>query len=220
MNGSIFVQSKICDKIEQELRGQQDTGIVKINIPIKELDRLNVREEIHNEFKAEIIGEDLFIKYDGGHKSEIHSELLISAQMHNPAWNILIDMICVIENNNLRPDVGIWFRALTFAQNSRPIASLCPPPNVWIEQYSTNIEYVGIAIPYAVNPFYPNPNSGIGTTPAVPTLGRPTMAPYIVHLHDMNNTPDYYIMKWNENLTLRCGWKIEFNIILNIISRP
>ncbi|CAG8768441.1 11027_t:CDS:2, partial [Dentiscutata erythropus] len=61
------MQSKfdeIRDKIEQELQGQ-DTGIIKIKFPVKELKELsdlNVREKIHNAFNAERIGFDLFIK--------------------------------------------------------------------------------------------------------------------------------------------------------------
>ncbi|CAG8500888.1 6386_t:CDS:2 [Diversispora eburnea] len=56
--------------------------------------------------------------------------------------------------------------APTFAQSSRPIVNSCPPPNVRIEVFHNKdpdrshalSKYVGIAIPYAINPFYPNPN--------------------------------------------------------------
>jgi len=57
-----------------------------------------------------------------------------------------------------------------------------------------------IAIPHAANPFPQNQNPGITTTLATPLV--------------------YYSMNWDEHLDLRCRWRIEFNIVLNIISQP
>ncbi|CAG8625134.1 8252_t:CDS:2 [Diversispora eburnea] len=229
------------DKSLESLMPEEKEDVSKVSLSTYELDNINIREAIHERYDTEIIGKDLFIKYDGGHKTKIHYKLTNSAEMHNSAWDVNIDMICVMGGNNFRPDVGIWFRTLTFAQNSRPIANSCPPPNVWIEvfynrdpdrshalskidlirrQYLTDIEYVGIAIPYAVNPFHQNPNPWIVTTPATPTPEIPARAPYIIHLWDVNSTPVYYRMDWNEHLVLRCGLTINFTIVLDIISRP
>jgi hypothetical protein len=52
---------KIRAKIEQELKGN-DQGVVKIKFPVGELRHIEVREAIHNAFKAERIGDSLFIK--------------------------------------------------------------------------------------------------------------------------------------------------------------
>ncbi|RHZ49091.1 hypothetical protein Glove_530g1 [Diversispora epigaea] len=219
---------------------EKKKDVVKVGLSAYKLDNINIREAMHERYDAEIIGKDLFIKYDGGHKTKIHFNVAHSAMMQNPSWDVNIDMTCVMGDNNFRPDVGIWFRTLTFAQNSRPIANSCPPPNVWIEvfynrdpdrshalskidlirQYSTDIEYVRISIPYAINPFPENSNPGLTTTPAIPTLEMPIRAPYIIYLRNANSNLVYYRMNWNEHLDLRCRWIIEFNIVLNVISQP
>ncbi|RHZ75222.1 hypothetical protein Glove_216g30 [Diversispora epigaea] len=229
--------------IEQSLKSlmpEQKEDIAKVSLSAYKLDNINIREAIHERYNVEIIGKDLFIKYDGYNKEKIHYKLTNSAETHNPNWDVCQNVICTIGDNDFRPDVGIWFRQLTFAQGSRPIANSCPPPNVWIEvfynrnpdrshalskidliqQHLTNIEYVGISIPYAVNPIHPNPNPWIVTTPATQIPEMPARAPYIIHLWDVNSIPVYYRMDWNEHLVLRCGWKINFNIVLDIVSRP
>ncbi|CAG8655811.1 3162_t:CDS:2, partial [Diversispora eburnea] len=223
------------DKSLESLMPEQKEDVVKVNLSTYKLDNINIREAIHERYDAEIIGKDLFIKYDGRHKVKIHFNLAHSAMTQNPSWDVNIDMNCVMGGNNFRPDVGIWFQTPTFAQSSRPIANSCPPPNVWIEvfynrdpdrshalskidliqQHLTNIEYIGIAIPYAVNPIHQNQNPWIVTTPATPTPEMPARTPYIIHLRDVNSILVYYRMDWNEHLVLRCGWRIEFNIVLN-----
>ncbi|RHZ69446.1 hypothetical protein Glove_283g165 [Diversispora epigaea] len=227
--------------IDESLMWEKKEDIVKVSLSAYKLDNINIREAIHERYNAEIIGKDLFIKYDGMNKERIHRRLANSAEIHNLNWGAEINIICVVGGNNFRPDVGIWFRDPMFVQRSRPTASLCPPPNVWIEVFYNkdpdrshalskidliqqhnliNIEYVGIAIPVAGNPFLQNPNSGIVTTPATQTPEVPTRAPYTIHLWDVNSIPVYYKMDWNKHLVLRCGWKIDFNIVLNVISKP
>ncbi|RHZ63513.1 hypothetical protein Glove_329g74 [Diversispora epigaea] len=227
------------DKSLESLMPEKKEDVVKVSLSAYKLDNINIREAIHERYDAEIIGKDLFIKYDGRHKEKIHRRLASSAEMHNQSWDVNVNTICVMGGNNFRPDVGIWFQTPTFAQSSRPIANSCLPPNVWIEvfynrdpdrnhalskidlirQYLTDIEYVGIAIPDAVKPFYPNPNPEIATTPVTQTFRMPARAPYIVHLWNVNSLPVYYKMDWNEHLVLRCGWVVESNIVLNIISQ-
>ncbi|RHZ84227.1 hypothetical protein Glove_84g175 [Diversispora epigaea] len=219
---------------------EKKEDVVKVSLSAYKLDNINICEAIHERYNAEIIGKDLFIKYDGYHKEKIHRKLANSAEIHNQNWGVESNVICVVGSNNFRPDVGIWFKEPTFAQGTRPIANLCPPPNVWIEvfynrdpdrshalskidlirQYLTDVEYVGIAIPHAVNPFPENPNPWISTAPATPTPEMPTRAPYIIYLQNVNNNLVYYRMNWNEHLDLRCRWRIEFNIVLNVISQP
>ncbi|RHZ89309.1 hypothetical protein Glove_16g161 [Diversispora epigaea] len=228
------------DKSLESLMPEKKEDVVKVSLSAYKLDNINIREAIHEIYDAEIIGKDLFIKYDGKHNERIHRRLANSAEIHNPNWDVDVNVICVVGSNDFRPDVSIWFRQVTFAQSSRLVANSCPPPNVWIEvfynrnpdrshalskidliqQHLTNIEYVGIAIPYTVNPIHQNQNPWIVTTPATPTPEMPARAPYIIHLRDVNSIPVYYRMDWNEHLVLRCGWKIEFNIVLNVISQP
>ncbi|CAG8584786.1 2856_t:CDS:2 [Diversispora eburnea] len=228
------------DKSLESLVPEKKEDVAKISLSDYKLDNINICEAIHERYNAEIIGKNLFIKYDGYDKEEIHYQLTNSARTHNPNWGVNSNVICVVGGDNFRPDIGIWFRKPTFAQRSRPIANSCPPPNVWIEvfynrepdrshalskidliqQHLTNIEYVGIAIPYAVNPIHQNQNPWTVTTPATPTPEMPARAPYIIHLRDVNSIPVYYRMDWNEHLVLRCDWRIEFNIVLNVISQP
>ncbi|CAG8666827.1 4898_t:CDS:2, partial [Diversispora eburnea] len=67
-----------------------------------------------NYFITNMGAKDSFhIQFDGGHKTKIHYDPTSSVKMHNSAWDVNIDMICVIRNNNFRPDVGIWFWTLT-----------------------------------------------------------------------------------------------------------
>ncbi|CAG8512762.1 7951_t:CDS:2 [Paraglomus brasilianum] len=226
----------------EALTPEQKEDVVNISLSTYNLDNVNIREAIIERYDAEIIGKDLIIKCDGIHKSKIHFNLAHSAMMQNSSWDVNIDVTCVMGGNNFRPDVGIWFRTPTFAQSSRPIVHRCPPPNVWIEvfynsdpdrrnalskisfirEYTTNVEYVGIAIPHTTNPFPQNENPGITTTPATQLDDSPR-APYIIHFPwDVNRGSSlvYYRMNWNEHLDLRCQWRIEFNIVLNVISQP
>ena len=51
---------KIRAKIEQELKGKD--GLVKVDFPAEDLRDIGVRQDIHDAFKAERIGDSLFIK--------------------------------------------------------------------------------------------------------------------------------------------------------------
>ncbi|CAG8805599.1 10948_t:CDS:2, partial [Racocetra fulgida] len=158
---------KIRDKIEQELKEQSTgIGIVKIKFPVKELDDLNLREKIHNAFNAERIGFELFIKDNSGEKEMIHTKLRNSLENQNRNWCTINNTICVVGNRDFRPDVGVWFQRPTLPQRRMSIIYTCPHPNVWIEQNTTGIEFVAIALPTGLNPFHANPNTGISTTHA------------------------------------------------------
>ncbi|RHZ52096.1 hypothetical protein Glove_465g61 [Diversispora epigaea] len=244
MNGSISEQPKfdeIRDRIEQELKGH-DAGIVKVKFPVKELGKLKVREEIHNAFNAEIIGDNLFIKYNSGGKEVIHVKLVYSftnqCENQEKNWLASNNTMCVVgERREFRPDVGVWFQKPTFPQMIKPLVSLCPHPNVWIEVFynyekdrnhafeninwlkrnTIGVEFVAIAIPHAVTPFHSNPEPEAGMTQAISQLTRPTRAPYICHW-DSNYNEIWYRMEWNRYIALRCGLVIEFNIVLNVLS--
>ncbi|RHZ47159.1 hypothetical protein Glove_590g29 [Diversispora epigaea] len=122
------------DKSVESLMPEKKEDVAKISLSNYKLDNI-IREAIHERYNAEIIGKDLFIKYDGYYKEEIHYQLTNSARTHNPNWGVNSNVTCVVGGNNFRPNVGIWFRKPTFAQGTNLIANLCPPPNVWIEVF-------------------------------------------------------------------------------------
>ena len=64
---------------------------------------------------------------------EIHRKLASLCEEYNPNWLAMQNVICIVGNSELRPDVGAWFQQPTFAQLSKPIVHSCPPPNLWIE---------------------------------------------------------------------------------------
>ncbi|CAB5396065.1 unnamed protein product [Rhizophagus irregularis] len=57
-----------------------------------------------------MIEKDLFIKIDGGHKTEIQAHLTFSGKVHNRTWP-------------------------THAQLHKPFVNACPPPDVYIEVF-------------------------------------------------------------------------------------
>ncbi|CAG8634080.1 6002_t:CDS:2 [Funneliformis caledonium] len=230
--------SKI-NQIDDSLTQMKGQNIIKINIPDLEKVDKHMREAIHSEYNAQIIDSDIFIKCDGKHKEDIQAELLISARVHNPTWSVSLNTICVVGGNSYQPDVGIWFRAPTYAQCHNPIVNSCPPPNVYVEVFYNRdpdrsnalrrinnvrlinpaIEFIGICLPDSARPYNQNPFPRAVSVPAIQQQNqRPHQAPYLIHW-DANQTPVYYIMNWNEHLLLRCGWALEFNSVLSIISR-
>ncbi|RHZ79480.1 hypothetical protein Glove_144g52 [Diversispora epigaea] len=232
MNGSISTQlkfDKIHAKIEQKLEGEY-SGIIKINFPAGELSDLKVCEDIHNAFNAEIIGDNLFIKCDGGEKERIHTRLENSFESQNQWW-ASSNTLCVVRGNQYRPDVGVWFRAPTLPQRRMPIVFSCPPPNVWIEvfynidsdrsyafkkinflqQNTTGIEFVAIGLSSGLNPFHPKPETEMKVH-ATSQVTRPARAPYVCHW-DLNLNEIWYKMDWNQFITLRCGLTISFDIV-------
>ncbi|RGB29280.1 hypothetical protein C1646_672559 [Rhizophagus diaphanus] len=225
----------------KKLTPEEKQDVVTIDLSAYKLDNVVVRETIHDSYNAEIIGEHMFIKYDSKKKEKIHRRLANSAEAHNQNWDVDVNGMCTDNNRNeFLPDVGVWFQMPTQAQRTRPIAEQCPLPDVWVEvfyyrdpdrsraltniafvqQQNLGIEFIGIALPYSTNTFQQNPNPGIDTTPANPLANqnaRPFIAPYIIHW-DVNNVPVYYRINWNEHLVLRCGWVLEFNIVLNVLA--
>jgi hypothetical protein len=218
----------------------QGQNIVKINIPDLEKVDKHIHEAIHSNYNAQIINNDIFIKCDGKNKEDVQAKLLVSAMAHNLAWSVSLNTICVAGGNSYQPDIGIWFQMPTYAQRNSPIINRCPPPNVYIEVFYnqdpdrrnaleriTNVqrthhavEFIGIALPKSTYPFHQNPFPWAVTVPATQQLNqRPNQAPYIIHW-DANQTPIYYIMDWNEHLPLRCGWTLEFNLVLSVIAHP
>ncbi|RHZ68387.1 hypothetical protein Glove_295g41 [Diversispora epigaea] len=212
MNGSISMKSKfdeICAKIEQKLGGK-DSGIVEINFPVGELSNLELCKDIHNAFNTEIIGDNLFIKCDGGEKEKIHTRLKISLENQNQDWWTSSNTICTVRRNQYRPDVGVWFRSPTRLQRRMPIAYSCPPPNVWIEQYTTGIEFVAIGLSSGLGPFRPKPETEM-MDHATSQLTRPARAPYACHW-DLNRNEIWLYLHaklfWGPEIAI-LGKKVE-----------
>jgi len=142
---------KIRAKIEQELKGKD--GLVKVDFPAKDLRDIGIRQDIHDAFKAERIGDSLFIKVtfiyishikyflngfyiiqrDGGCKEAIYFRIRNSLESQNQSWWTCPNSVCVVNNRDLRPDVGVWFQRPSHDERVKPIIHPCPPPNVWIE---------------------------------------------------------------------------------------
>ncbi|CAI2192736.1 10721_t:CDS:2, partial [Funneliformis geosporum] len=205
-----FKIKQIFTNINESLTRKRDQNIVKIHIPgLDKVDKY-VREAIHNEYNAQIIDNDIFIRYDGGNKENIHCELRNSARTHNPIWYATPNMICVAGGNDYRPDVGVWFQRPTFLQRQNPIVHQRPPPNVWIEVFFNEdpdrqnvldriarvqqihvIEFVRIALPQLSGPYRQNPFPAGASTHVIPENdqnARPSRAPYLIYW-DVNDTP-------------------------------
>ncbi|RIB15651.1 hypothetical protein C2G38_2191877 [Gigaspora rosea] len=200
-------------EIEKSLKGNQNCDVVKISLPINELNKVGVRDAINAKYDAEIIDGDLFIRFDGGIKERIHRRIASSCEVQKPGWYMP-----------------------THAQMIEPIKNFCPPSDIWIEVFFNRdpdrsnvinkvdfiqrtwvgIEFVGICIPHSENPISPNPHPGSTYTSATSQIIRPYRAPYVIYW-DLDGLI-YYIMDWNLNLTLRCCLTIDFNIVLDILS--
>ncbi|CAB4442834.1 unnamed protein product [Rhizophagus irregularis] len=200
---------------------------------------------IHLYYNAEIVNCDrLIIKHDGGHKEIIHRRLLNVCEAHNGNWFAASNVICMIGNDQRRPDAGAWFQWLSYDELHEPIKNCCIPPDLWFEVFYNkdpdqenalekidmvqrdldaifNIEFVAIALPDERSPFRGNPNPETISILANQTgqNTRPYLAPYLIHWN-ANNIPVYYIISWNRHIVLRCGVILHFNIILDIISKP
>ncbi|CAG8671447.1 15748_t:CDS:2 [Rhizophagus irregularis] len=183
--------NQIFTKINETLTRTRDQNIIKI-----ELDKFDdhIREAVHSIYKAEIINKDIFIKIDGGLKTTIHFDLVISARAHNPNWFVVPTTTCIVGPNSYGPDVGIWYIRPTFNQLGHPILYACPPPNVWIEdpdrqhalnnfndvqQINPTIEFVGIALPDMIRCYRQNPAPGVASVHVKPEndqTARPSRA--------------------------------------------
>ncbi|CAB4479652.1 hypothetical protein RhiirA1_540690 [Rhizophagus irregularis] len=235
-----YIEESLKNLKKNEMQDEMQ-DVVMIDLSAYDLDNDDVREMIHVKYETEIIGKNMFIKYDGILKQRIHRKLANSAEAHNPNWDVDANGMCVLENrDSFLPDVGIWFQMPTKAERVNPIKERCPLPDVWIEvfynrdpdrihaldnialvqQLNLGIEFVGISLPYSTVVFQQNPNPGIATTPVTPSTNqniRTTRAPYIIHWN-VNSVPVYYKMNWNQHIVLRCGWVLDFNIVLNVLA--
>ncbi|CAG8631382.1 10830_t:CDS:2, partial [Diversispora eburnea] len=233
--------SQIENEVNAELRGMHDVDMIELELPeikAKDKKRDKILEAIHDIFNAEIIDNKLFIKFDGGIKSEIHKKVMNSLDQQLPAWWNQIDNICVVNGNQYRPDVGGWNLKPTIDQRGSPIINSCPPPNLWIEvtydrhgdrnnainkitriqPHCPNTEFVIIVVPIPTteHPFPQNKKPGVASKVAKLKTVRP-YAPYLGHW-PVGNTVRWYKMKWNRHLVLGCGANIDFNDILQVLT--
>ncbi|PKK41430.1 hypothetical protein RhiirC2_804854, partial [Rhizophagus irregularis] len=97
--------NQICTKIDEILTQKQNQTLVKFTLP--ELDECNeyVQQAVFDRYHAEMIGKDLFIKIDGGHKTRIQFKLNSSADTHNPNWFVTQCTDCKMMGNKYKPDV-------------------------------------------------------------------------------------------------------------------
>ncbi|RIA82561.1 hypothetical protein C1645_835186 [Glomus cerebriforme] len=120
---------------------------------------------------------------DGGHKTEIQGNLMISGKTHNQNWFVTQDTDCIMMGNKYKLDVGIWFNRPNHNQLYKSFVNICPPPDVYIEvfynhdpdrgfaleklnvirQNNLMIEYIGITLPDSQGPFRQNPNPGVAS---------------------------------------------------------
>ena len=88
----------------------------------------------------------------------------------------------------------------------------------WLQQNTTGIEFVAIAIPYHdETPFCSIPGPGPTTTHASVQHIQPRRSPYLCHW-DVNNNEVWYKMDWNHHITLRCGLLLYFNDVLTVLA--
>ncbi|RIA96157.1 hypothetical protein C1645_815724 [Glomus cerebriforme] len=233
---------QILSQIEDAVRGKQNLPVIKICFLDGKLDNFSIRRVIHSYYNAEIVNYNiLFIKYDGWNKKQIQRKLCNSFENYNRNWFTESNVICVVGNNEWRPDVGIWYQWPTPAERNMPLVNNCISPDVWIEVFFNqdpdhqnaldkidsvqqdldgilDVEFVGIALSHTTNTFHMNPFPGAPTVLAFGQNARPFFAPYIIHWN-RNYIPQYYIVDWNHYLVLRCGATLNFNTILDVISR-
>ncbi|RHZ75700.1 hypothetical protein Glove_212g219 [Diversispora epigaea] len=239
-------KSKVIKQIENEIKiimgeVRRDVDILEIDMPsIKANKREKVLEAIHNIFQAERIDDKLFIKCDGLGKEEIHRTLGDSLRPQLLTWTVETNVICVVNGNEFRPDVGGWNRRPTRPQRFAPIINSCPPPFLWIEvafnknddrnnainkiayvqPYCPNTEFVIIIIPFGTTAFPANKNPDAISIVATPRSDRPFRAPYLGHLAVGNNidTIQWYNMQWNQHHVLGCGANIHFNDVFDLLT--
>ncbi|CAG8664499.1 53_t:CDS:2, partial [Scutellospora calospora] len=233
------VITQIENKVNAELCKVHDMDIIELELPrikAESKKRNKIFETIHNIFNAEIVDNKLFIKFNGGIKSEVHKKVVYSLDQQLPTWWNQIDSICVVNSNQYRPDVGGWNPKPALNQRVFPIINPCLLPLLWIEVTYDNsgdcdnainkftrvqphcptTEFVIIIVPATVTPLSANSNPGISSVVATPKTTRPSHAPYLGHLSAGNiiTAIQWYKIKWNRHLVLGCGANIGFNDIL------
>ncbi|CAB5386647.1 unnamed protein product [Rhizophagus irregularis] len=178
--------NQICTKIDEILAQKQNQTLVKITLP--ELVECNeyVQQVIFDKYSAEMIGEDLFIKIDGGNKTKIQFKLCLSGYTHNQNWHKPFVNACP------PPDVYI-----EIFYNRDPDRGFALEKLVVIQQNNLGIEFIGIALPDGQAPFPQNPNPGVASVPSTPVNPpnvRPSRAPYFVYWNGHNPMNEEVIM--------------------------
>ena len=116
----------------------------------------------------------------------------------------------------------IKFESLQVFYNKDPDREMALNRIARVQQSDPTIEFVGIALPDLVRPYHQNPNPMISSVPATQENNqndRSSQALYLIHW-DANFIPVYYRINWNEHLVLRCGWTLQLNLVLNVLSMP
>ncbi|CAG8632435.1 1542_t:CDS:2 [Cetraspora pellucida] len=146
--------------------------------------RDKIFEMIHDIFNVEIVDNKFFIKFNSLVKSEIHSKY-----RPEPARNQRIKPII----NSSKILIGTY-------DNSG-------------DRDNAINKFARIIISATETAFPTNSNPGVGSVTATPKMARPSSAPCLGHLSARNiiTAIQWYKMKWNRHLVLRCGVNIDFN---------
>lgn len=54
-------------------------------------------------------------------------------EAHNGNWFAASNVICMIGNDQQRPDAGAWFQWPSYDELHEPIKNCCIPPDLWFE---------------------------------------------------------------------------------------
>ncbi|CAG8457652.1 1269_t:CDS:2 [Dentiscutata erythropus] len=199
------VITQIENEVNTELCKVHDVDIIELELPhIKAKGKKHdkIFKTIYNIFNVEIVDNKLFIKFNGGLKTEIHKKLVYSLDQQLPTWWNQVDSICVVNGNQYRPDVGGWNTKPPLSQRFFSIINPCPPPLLWIEMTYINsgdcdnainkfarvqphcptTEFVIVIVPATKTPLSANSNSDISSVAVKPKTARPSHTPYLGHL--------------------------------------
>jgi len=231
--------------VEKRLRAiKDDCDIVAIPFPdIKDCDRTEFLEMVHTIFQVDRIDDTFFVRHDGMLKAGVNRNLVESIQAQLAlcgGWLVLSNVICVVNGNEYRPDVGAWQARPSRAQGVRPIANNSPAPDVWIEvvydnsidsehalrvietvqPHLPNTEFVLIALPDSVDPIPANPDVTGAHAPAPLLAMAPHKSPFLGYLPKGATVADaqWYEAEWNRYITVvGCGVQIRFNLVLECL---
>ena len=84
----------------------------------------------------------------------------------------------------------------------------------YCQRFWNGIEYLGICIPDITRQ---NPNPAQASTAVVLQNNKPNQPPYCIYWDANGNPPVYFTYTWNNHFDFACGWRIDFNIVLNEI---
>jgi len=232
---------KIFEELEKFVLNAGDVDIIKVKLHDSLTKNSKFLEEVQDIVHAERIDDTLFIKLDGGEKSEIHEVLHDSLRPQLGGWWVKEMNTCVVNGNGYLPDVGAWPNRPTKPQRKNPIVFACPPPGLWIEvcvnrmgdrdkalhsiatciPHCPNTEFIIIAILTTHSLHPPNPNLGAVIVDANPVINNPpAIAPYIGYWGRgvAYGGVNWYRLQWNQQLTLQCGAQLRFNEILDMLT--